>query len=218
MPRVRPATAVCLAALAVSAVGCKDDGAAPKDKGSHKPSEGSTSSPDSSGKPEGSGKPDSSAKPGGQDVDADLGRTLKLGESTTVDYKRAGNRTGTLRLTARSVQKGSQQDLGEAELETEQRSMQPYYVTVRYENVGDTTISAYDTPTGLRDSRGEEADPVVTVAGEVSECPKVEEYELVAGATHTNCKVFLLPKGESPSVVKYTGDFDKEPVYWKARK
>ncbi|MCF6524269.1 hypothetical protein [Streptomyces sp. JJ36] len=149
-------------------------------------------------------------------VDADLGRTLDLGTPTTVSYKRAGDRTGTLQLTADSVEKGAMSDLDEVRLDAEQRAKVPYYVTMTFRNVGEKTVAHPFTPTGLRDARGEEADELVTVDDEVTECVNEGEYELSAGTEQTRCLVFLVAKGQRPSVVTYTADFDKEPVFWKA--
>ncbi|ADI08365.1 hypothetical protein SBI_05245 [Streptomyces bingchenggensis BCW-1] len=200
--RNRTAVAVlCAAGFALVATGCNDNLAQDG---------GSTEAPSKAPK-----KPSASAS---KAVDSDAGKTLALGESTPITYKRS-DKTGTLRIAAKSVVKGAQSDLDKVALNAEERKLQPYYVTMSFENIGKNSIHYpfLNTPTHLRDSRGEEAKSLITLGGDVTKCPGEDPDDFNANDTATLCKVFLLPSGETPSVVSYTGDFDKEPVFWRAK-
>ncbi|MBH5335840.1 hypothetical protein IHE55_13990 [Streptomyces pactum] len=153
-------------------------------------------------------------------VDGDAGKTLALGERTTVSYQRGSGRGTVLSVTAKSVTKGTVSDLDAVRLDAEERGMQPYYVTFDFENTGKSTLE-YPFLAGaakLRDSRGEDGTSTVTVGDEVKECPAAPVDSFAPGAKVTQCAVFLLPEGEQPSVIVYTGDYDKEPVFWRAGK
>ncbi|MDT0545651.1 MULTISPECIES: hypothetical protein [Streptomyces] len=198
--RNRTAAAVlCAAGFALLATGCNDNLA--QDGGDDTP----TKTP----------KPSATAS---KALDSDAGKTLALGETTPITYKRS-DKTGVLNIAAKSVVKGSQSDLDKVALNAEERKLQPYYVTVSFKNIGKDAIEYpfLNTPTHLRDSRGEEGKSLLTLGGDVAKCPGEDPDDFKAGDTATLCKVFLLPSGETPSVVSYTGDFDKEPVFWKAK-
>ncbi|MDX3227094.1 hypothetical protein [Streptomyces sp. ME19-01-6] len=197
--RNRTAVAVlCAAGFALVATGCNDNLA--QDGGSETPSKAPK-------------KPSASAS---KAVDSDAGKTLALGETTPITYKRS-DKTGTLRIAAKSVVKGAQSDLDKVALKAEERKLQPYYVTMSFENIGKNSIKYpfLSSPTNLRDSRGEDGKSLITLDGDVAKCPGEDPDDFNKGNTATLCKVFLLPSGETPSVVSYTGDFDKEPVFWK---
>ncbi|RDG35103.1 hypothetical protein [Streptomyces corynorhini] len=193
------AALLCATGLVLLATGCDDDDAAV----------GGDSTP-----------PPSSARPsagGDKAVDAEAGKTLPLGQTTRLTYVRSDKKL-TLEATAKSVRKGSQDDLSEVRLDAKERALQPYYVTMSFKNIGDTTV-AYpylNTPTSLRDSRGESGKTLITIGGEVEGCPAKDPDDFPKGATATLCQVVLLPKDETPSVVVYQSDFDKDPFYWKA--
>ncbi|WP_431043132.1 hypothetical protein ACQUSR_15400 [Streptomyces sp. P1-3] len=158
-------------------------------------------------------KPSASRK-----VDGDAGKTLALGETTALTYKRGSDRSITMEVTAKSVTKGSQSDLDAVKMDAAERSMQPYYVTFDFKNIGENGLEypSLTVPARLRDGRGEESKQVITLGDDVKPCPAGDLEEFAPKATATQCAVFLLPKGEKPSVVAYTGDYDKEPVFWKA--
>ncbi|MEU9794883.1 hypothetical protein AB0E27_30530 [Streptomyces sparsogenes] len=191
-------TVLCAAGFALLVTGCNDNLA--QDGGEKTPTK----------------KPKPSATPS-KALDSDAGKTLALGESTPITYKRS-DKTGTLRIAAKSVVKGAQADLDKVALNADERKLQPYYVTMSFQNIGKNSIHYpfLTTPVNLRDSRGEDAKALITLNGDVAKCPGEDPDDFGAGDNATLCKVFLLPAGETPSVTSYTGDFDKEPVFWKA--
>ncbi|MFH8368070.1 hypothetical protein [Streptomyces sp. NPDC018031] len=153
-------------------------------------------------------------------ADSDAGKTLDLGVATTLTYKRGSDRSATLQVTAESVKKGAQSDLDAVRLDAEERKLQPYYVTFAFENTGKSTLEYpfLSNAAALRDGRGEEGKSVTTVKDEVKNCPTGDPDSFAPGDSTTQCAVFLLPAGEKPSVIVYTGDYDKEPVFWRTEK
>ncbi len=195
--RMRTATAVACAigALGVAflATGCADDGT----KGAAR-------------------------SPGSAHQAADGGRTLSLGTSTHVTYKRGSDhQRGTLEVTAVSVRKGTSagpRTAGQrAGTQTQTQTARPYYVTMRFENTGDHSLHYpfLNAPTGLQDSSGADDQPLVT-DDEVAACPGKDPDDFAVGARITLCKVFLVPNGMEPAAVTYgTGGAAERPVRWK---
>ncbi|KUJ70269.1 hypothetical protein ACZ90_05070 [Streptomyces albus subsp. albus] len=151
-------------------------------------------------------------------LDADAGKTLPLGGTTALTYQRDSHTNITMEVTAKSVRKGSQADLDKVRLTAEERALQPYYVTFDFKNIGTSSLEypSLTIPSRLRDSRGEEGKTAITVRDDVKPCPANDVDAFAPGDSVSQCAVFLLPKDEKPSVVLYRGDYDKEPVFWKA--
>ncbi|MBD3004260.1 hypothetical protein [Streptomyces sp. 5-10] len=153
-------------------------------------------------------------------ADRDGGKTLRLGEPTSVTYKRGSDHMrGALRVTAVSVRKGTHAELRTAGAEpSDVRTTQPYYVTMTFENIGENSLHYpfLNTPTGLEDTSGVDDQPLITGDTEVTACPGKDPDDFAVGAKVSLCKVFLVPNGIRPSVVTYsTGDDTKRPVSWK---
>ncbi|MFE1932545.1 hypothetical protein ACFW95_19680 [Streptomyces sp. NPDC059474] len=155
-------------------------------------------------------------------TDGDGGKTLRLGEPTSVTYKSGSDHLrGALRVTAMSVRKGTHAELKKAGAEpSDIRTTQPYYVTMTFENVGESSLHYpfLNTPTGLEDTGGVDDQPLITGDTEVAACPGKDPDDFAVGAKVSLCKVFLVPNGIRPSVVTYsTGDDTKRPVSWKVK-
>ncbi|WP_030830003.1 hypothetical protein [Streptomyces hygroscopicus] len=203
MPTYRPRTArsgtALLCALGVTllgltATGCEDDTA-------------------TSGRRQSATRADVAA-------DRDGGRTLPLGEPTSIIYKRGSDHVrGALRVTAVSVRKGTHAELRKAGVTpSDVRTTQPYYVAMAFENLGGNSLHYpfLNTPTGLVDTSGGDDQPLITGDTEVAACPGKDPDDFAVGAKVSLCKVFLVPHGVRPSVVTYsTGDDAKRPVSWK---
>ncbi|KUL47697.1 hypothetical protein ADL28_31840 [Streptomyces violaceusniger] len=156
-------------------------------------------------------------------TDGDGGKTLRLGEPTSITYKRGSDHMrGALRVTAVSVREGTHAELKKAGTEpSDVRTTQPYYVTMTFENVGENSLHYpfLNTPTGLQDTNGVDDQPLITGDTEVAACPGKDPDDFAVGAKVSLCKVFLVPNGIRPSVVTYsTGDDTKRPVSWKVRR
>ncbi|WP_432252626.1 hypothetical protein [Streptomyces sp. HNM1019] len=180
--------------LALAATGCADDTAA-------------------SGRRQPAARADMAA-------DRDGGKTLRLGEPTSVTYKRGSDHMrGALRVAAVNVRKGTYAELRTAGVRrSDVRSTQPYYVTMAFENIGGSSVHYpfLNTPTGLKDTAGVDDQPLITGDTEVTACPGKDPDDFAVGAKVSLCKVFLVPNGIRPSVVTYsTGDDTNRPVSWK---
>ncbi|CAM5226286.1 hypothetical protein SANTM175S_01085 [Streptomyces antimycoticus] len=156
-------------------------------------------------------------------TDGDGGKTLRLGEPTSITYKRGSDHMrGALRVTAVSVREGTHAELKKAGTEpSDVRTTQPYYVTMTFENVGENPLHYpfLNTPTGLQDTNGVDDQPLITGGTEVAACPGKDPDDFAVGAKVSLRKVFLVPNGIRPSVVTYsTGDDTKRPVSWKVRR
>ncbi|MEU4892311.1 hypothetical protein AB0B12_11715 [Streptomyces sp. NPDC044780] len=208
--RTRAAAALaCATAVALLATACNDD-AAQDAGGSESPA--ATQKPSASAS-KGADKADKTDKA----VDSDTGKTLALGETTALTYKRS-NKVATLEIATKSVQKGSPADLADLNMDADAKAMQPYYVTMSFKNIGDQALHYpfLSTPMALRDSQGNPGKVLITSGDAVPQCEDEDPDDFAVGASTTLCKIVLLPKGQTPSVALYNGDFDKEPVYWKA--
>ncbi|MFE2181162.1 hypothetical protein [Streptomyces sp. NPDC059455] len=153
-------------------------------------------------------------------ADSDGGKTIRLGEPTSVTYKRGSDHMrGALRVTAVSVRKGTPAELRTAGVKpSDVRTTQPYYVTMTFENIGENSLHYpfLNTPTGLEDTAGVDDQPLITGDTEVTACPGKDPDDFAVGAKVSLCKVFLVPNGIRPSMVTYsTGDDTKRPVSWK---
>lgn len=213
--RIRPvATLVSIAALAAFGTACEDPGGS--DDSASKPP--ATEQPDSnpSEEPEKSEDREQPEKPE-KDVDGDLGKTLDLGESTLVAHTSRSTES-TLEVTTKTVKQGKLSDLETVRLDSAERDMQPYYVTVDFKNVDGAKprTSTLQTSIELRDNRGEKAKSIFTMDDDVTDCVNQRPDSLAKGDTLTTCRVYLVAKGEEPKVVAYRSDFKKEPVFWKA--
>lgn len=210
------AALLCAAGLALSATACNEDLA--QDGGSSQsPAKDQQPSASASKGTDQGGKGEEGGKDGDKAVDGDAGKTLPLGQPTALTYRRA-NKTATLEIAAKSVRKGTQADLANLTLDAKAKTLQPYYVTMTFKNIGDKSLHYpfLNTPTSVRDGQGNQGKVLITPDDAVASCPGKDPDDFAAGAKTTLCKIFLLPKSETPSVVLYTGDFDKDPVYWKA--
>ncbi|AEM88398.1 hypothetical protein [Streptomyces violaceusniger] len=155
-------------------------------------------------------------------TDGDGGKTLRLGEPTSITYKSGSDHIrGALRVTAMSVRKGTHAELKKAGTEpSDVRTTQPYYVTMTFENIGENSLHYpfLNTPTGLEDTNGVDDQPLITGDTEVAACPGKDPDDFAVGAKVSLCKVFLVPNGIRPSVVTYsTGDDTERPVSWKVK-
>lgn len=158
---------------------------------------------------------------GGGDVHA-------LGETATVGYN---NRTETgargvdtsLEVTVVSVEEGSHDDITDAgfEVDAEDRDTTPYYVTARYENVGDGTVER-NASVSLEDSDGNLiSSTLVFDYGDKGfpPCESVDEGEFAPGDSFESCTLVLVPEGVEVAKVSFLSDegegVEPEFVYWE---
>lgn len=158
----------------------------------------------------------------------DGGEVHALGETVTVGYNQRTD-TGargvdtSLEITVTSVEEGSHDDLTDAgfEVDAEDRDTTPYYVTARYENVGDGTVER-NIGVSLEDSDGNLiGSTLVFDYGDTGfpPCESVDEGEFAPGDSYESCTLVLVPDGVEVSKVSFLSDEgeDAEPefVYWE---
>lgn len=210
--RIRPTvTLVSIAAITGLATACEDP----------VPSETPPSVSESPSQEDGGDGGDSGggedAKPD-KEVDSDAGKTLDFGETSPVTYRPGTDKETVLEVTPKSLKKGKISDLDGVKMDAEERETQPYYATVTFKNTGDNELSNPPllTTIKLRDDRGEDAKYPFTYRDDVPQCANDYPDKLGKDDSTTLCKVFLVEKGEKPSVLTYTStDYKKEPVFWK---
>ena len=204
--RIRPIAALAsVAALAAFATACEDPGAG----------EDTPAKPPASDQP--TEKPED--KEPEKEVDGDLGKTLKLGETTLVSHGSSAENKSTMEITTRTVKQGKLTELEDVRLDGKERQMTPYYVTVNYRYVDGVAphMSSLGITPKLRDGRGEEADRVFTSKDEVKNCVNNRPDKLAKGEDFTSCRVFLVAEGERPTMVAYQNDYRQDPVFWKVQ-
>lgn len=158
----------------------------------------------------------------------DGGEVHALGDTVTVGYNQRTD-TGargvdtSLEITVTSVEEGTHDDLTDAgfEVDAEDRDTTPYYVHVRYENVGDGTVER-NIGVSLEDSDDNLiGSTLVFDYGDTGfpPCESVDEGEFAPGDSYESCTLVLVPDGVEVSKVSFLSDegegVEPEFVYWE---
>ncbi|MFG2397566.1 hypothetical protein [Streptomyces lydicus] len=133
------------------------------------------------------------------------------------------DRPVSLRITPKGVRTGSLADLSRFDLDADQKKMIPFYVTMQYRNSG-----KYDVVPGMSDGvtlrtaggRTVRKMTLLDIGGPgVAKCPEAVPYKMVKpNGVVTECSVHLLPKGDAPAAVVFTGAGAGSPsVTWRAQ-
>jgi hypothetical protein len=154
------------------------------------------------------------------------GATLKLGEAAHVTYKplSATDEKNLFEVdaTAVKIEKGSIDDFKNIDLDEEQKSATPYYVTVKIENTGkEIPLGDSDGDPDLKfaafDDRAQEQGSI-TFLGDFPRCEDTDAPKPFAkGKSYQSCLTFLVGGDGSISDVRWQGS-DKyiiKPVVWK---
>jgi hypothetical protein len=112
-----------------------------------------------------------------------------------------------LAITVLDVREGTQSDLVEGgfTIDDDIKDATPYYVDVRYENVG-TGDALTNLSVGMEDTKGNSISStvVLNLGGEpFSKCVDVETKPLPAGQSYEECSLFLVPKGKKIDRVRF---------------
>lgn len=93
----------------------------------------------------------------------------------------------------------------------------PYYVEVKYENLGKLKLERYLMDPSIEDKGGQEYEPVnlIIVNGTFKQCPNPRKERLAPGESFTLCAPVLLPKGKTYERVRFHGDVLQDPYFWK---
>jgi len=159
--------------------------------------------------------------PGAGEVD-EAGETLALGSRAVVPYvvygKSAGSQQDTrLAVTVLRVRRGKISDFKDFNLDAAQKRTVPYYVEVKYENLGKLKLQRFLLDPSIEDSDGQEYKPLnlIVLSGTFKKCPEPSKARLRPGQSFTLCAPVLLPRGKTYERVVFQGDATKDPYFWK---
>jgi hypothetical protein len=112
-----------------------------------------------------------------------------------------------LAITVLDVREGTQSELVEGgfTIDDDIKDATPYYVDVRYENVG-TGDALTNLSVGMEDTKGNSISSTIVLnfGGEpFSHCPDDETKPLPAGKSYEECTLFLVPKGKKIERVRF---------------
>lgn len=152
---------------------------------------------------------------------------LALGEEAVVEYTETGEggapgAATTLAVTALRVRQGTQEELTQAgyEVDPEDRNATPYYVDVRYENQGQTSVTR-NLGVSLEDSDGNSLPTtlIFDFGGEPFElCTRVTEGSLAPGESYESCDLTLVPEGAEVARVLFVSQGANAEIaftYWE---
>ncbi len=129
------------------------------------------------------------------------GKEHKVGQPATVSYTDDTTKVkSTVELTPTSIEKKSIADLSAIDLEPSQKSSTPYFIKVRYKNVGAGPIkkdgySVYSL--NAIDDRDETVTSLSVIGG-FPACSGEHPDRLAKGKAFDSCVVFLIPEGGEP--------------------
>lgn len=152
------------------------------------------------------------------------GTTLKLGETAHVtreplDAPADSKAFYELDVAVLKIEKGTQADFVNVDLDADQKKATPYYVTLRIANTGRKSPFDDDPALGFDgiDDRGQSQGRVIFL-GTFERCDYADTPEpFTKGKSYETCLVFLIPGGGSIQQVQWTGSdaYFSEPVTWK---
>jgi hypothetical protein len=149
------------------------------------------------------------------------GETLALGDRAVVDYIEYGksedqNKNVQLGVSVVKVRKGKIADFKDFNLEPDQKASVPYYLDVKFENLGDVALTRHLLEPTVEDADGQEyrALNLIVLSGTFKPCPEYSEKKLAPGESFTGCSAILMPKGKELERVRFHGDVTKDPVFW----
>jgi hypothetical protein len=151
------------------------------------------------------------------------GENLAIGTRVVAPYvvyaKKVGDPQQNTRLgvTVLRVRKGKISDFKDFTLDAKQKATVPYYVDVRYENLGKLKLQRFLMDPSIEDSDGQEYKPLnlIILSGTFTKCPAPAKARLRPHEKFTLCAPILLPKGKTYERVRFQGDVTKDPYFWK---
>jgi hypothetical protein len=160
--------------------------------------------------------------PAGADV-SEAGEELAIGTRVVAPYTVYGTTAAsqsqktTVGVTVKKVRRGKISDFKDFNLDKDQKSSVPYYVEVKYENLGDLKLNRSLLDPSIEDSDGQEYKPLnlIILSGTFKVCPKPASKRLLKGQSFTLCAPFLMPKGKDIERVRFHGDVTQDPYFWK---
>jgi hypothetical protein len=160
--------------------------------------------------------------PAGADV-SEAGEELAIGTRVVAPYTVYGTTAAsqsqktTVGVTVKKVRRGKISDFKDFNLDKDQKSSVPYYVEVKYENLGDLKLNRSLLDPSIEDSDGQEYKPLnlIILSGTFKTCPSPSRSKLRPGDSFTLCAPVLLPNGKTLERVRFQGDVTTDPYFWK---
>jgi hypothetical protein len=160
--------------------------------------------------------------PAGADV-SEAGEELAIGTRVVAPYTVYGTTAAsqsqktTVGVTVKKVRRGKISDFKDFNLDKDQKSSVPYYVEVKYENLGDLKLNRSLLDPSIEDSDGQEYKPLnlIILSGTFKTCPSPSRSKLRPGDSFTLCAPVLLPNGKTFERVRFQGDVTTDPYFWK---
>ncbi len=156
------------------------------------------------------------------EITAASGDAMKLGTRVVAPYVVYGKTGGTqqntrIGVTVQHLRKGKISDFKDFTLDAKQKATTPYYVDVKYENLGKLHLQRFLMDPSIEDSDGQEYKPLnlIVLSGTFTKCPAPAKARLLPGKSFTLCAPVLLPKGKTLQRVRFQGDVLKDPYFWK---
>jgi hypothetical protein len=152
---------------------------------------------------------------------SEAGETLALGTRVVAPYvvygKAGASQSTTLGVTVLKIRKGKISDFKDFNLDAKQKRTTPYFVDVKYENLGKLKLQRFLMDPSIEDAGGQEYKPLnlIILNGTFKKCPQPSRSRLRGGQSFTLCAPFLLPKGTALERVRFQGDVTKDPYFWK---
>ncbi|MEV8608533.1 hypothetical protein AB0383_11475 [Amycolatopsis sp. NPDC051373] len=155
------------------------------------------------------------------------GTKLKLGEKAIVPFK-SEDKTGSIGVTVKSIDKGTEADLAPLDLGDKAKGMTPYYVRVTVSNESGTDFSY--TSLGLMNALlpdGSEAQGV-SVIGTFDKCDSGDAGKdfTTKGATYESCVLAVAQAGTTVTGASYDEgdysdqapgtDYGSKPITWQS--
>ena len=162
-----------------------------------------------------------------EEAEADSGGTAKpgtelgVGDTAHVKFKPlVGTGEYELDVAVTKIEERGLDDLEGIQLDADQKSSTPFFVTVRVENPGEE-VPVKDNDPDVRfdgvDDRGQEQSNVIII-GDFKPCEDKEAPQPFSkGESYESCLIYLIPGGGTIEAVQWTGadEYISEPVVWK---
>lgn len=160
--------------------------------------------------------------PAGADV-SEAGEVLAYGTRVVAPYTVYGTTPAsepektTVGVTVKRVRRGKIADFKDFNLDKDQKNSVPYYIEVKYENLGDLKLTRTLLDPSIEDSEGQEYKPLnlIILSGTFKTCPSPSRSKLGPGDSFTLCAPVLLPNGKTFERVRFQGDVTTDPYFWK---
>jgi hypothetical protein len=138
------------------------------------------------------------------------GETMALGTRVVAPYvvygkNAATQQNTTLGVTVLRIRKGRISDFKDFNLDAKQKQTVPYFVEVKYENLGKLKLQRFLLDPSIEDSGGQEYKPLnlIVLSGTFKKCPQPSRSRLRGGQTFTLCAPFLLRRARRSSAFAF---------------